>query len=170
MVNFGLLALGVSALQQALYTIGYQGAQISDLIDALRAAGVRCLVDVREAPISRKRDFAKSRLAAHLQDAQIGYRHVRALGNPKAGRDAARAGDVETYRTIFGQHMESLKAREAVQQIAELAATERACLLCLERDPRQCHRSIVADHITALNGQETKHLFADTASDQGKLF
>lgn len=157
-------------MQPALYTIGYQGAQIADLMNALKAAGVQCLVDVREAPISRKRDFAKSRLAAHLQDAQIGYRHVRALGNPKAGRDAARAGDVETYRTIFSRHMESPPARAAVQEIGQLAVAERTCLLCLERDPRQCHRSIVADHITALNGQETMHLFADAASDQGRLF
>lgn len=156
-------------MQRALYTIGYQGAQIGDLINALRAAGIQCLVDVREAPISRKRDFAKSRLAAHLQDARIGYRHVRALGNPKTGRDAARAGDVESYRAIFSRHMESPPARAAVQEMAQLAAAERSCLLCLERDPRHCHRSIVADRITALNGQQTKHLFADTASDQQEL-
>ena len=153
----------------ALYTIGYQGAQIGDLIVALKAAGVQCLVDVREAPISRKRDFAKSRLAAHLQEAQISYRHVRALGNPKAGREAARAGDVETYRTIFTQHMVSPPARAAVQEVGQLAVTEPTCLLCLERDPRRCHRSIVADRIAALNGQKIEHLFADTASEQGKL-
>ena len=51
-------ALGDTALQRTLYTIGYQGAQIGDLINALKAAGVERLVDVREAPISRRRDFA----------------------------------------------------------------------------------------------------------------
>lgn len=162
--------MGHTPLQPSLYTIGYQGAQIGGLIDTLTGAGILCLVDVREAPISRKPDFAKSRLAAHLQDARIGYRHVKTLGNPKAGRDAARAGDVENYRMIFHQHMESPLAREAVKEIAKLAVAERACLLCLERDPRHCHRSIVADHITALSGQEIKHLFAEPVSNQGKLF
>ena len=161
--------MGNAPLQPALYTIGYQGAQIGSLLDALTGAGVQWLVDVREAPISRKADFAKSRLAAHLQGAQIGYRHIKALGNPKAGRDAARAGEVETYRTIFFRHMESQLAREAVREVARLAIAKRACLLCLERDPRHCHRSIVADRIVAISGQEIEHLFAEPIPGQGRL-
>ena len=162
--------MGDAALQSALYTIGYQGAQIGRLIDALKGADIQWLIDVREAPISRKPDFAKTRLAAHLLDAQISYRHVKDLGNPKAGREAARAGEIETYRVIFSRHMESPQARKAVQDIARLAMAEPVCLLCLERDPRHCHRSIVADQIAAVSGQVIKHLFAEPVSNQGKLF
>ena len=155
--------------EAVLYTIGYQGADIDGFIGTLLRARVQWLVDVREAPVSRKADFAKSRLAAHLESAGIGYRHVRALGNPKQGREAARAGELETYRRIFLGHMDGEPAREAVRHVAQLAASERACLLCLERDPRQCHRSIVGDRIAAITGQRIEHLFAETNPAQGKL-
>jgi len=69
-----------------LFTIGYQGSTPSDLIDRLLGAGVERVVDVRELPLSRRRGFSKSPLAAALTSAGIRYEHVRALGNPKPNR------------------------------------------------------------------------------------
>jgi D-serine deaminase-like pyridoxal phosphate-dependent protein len=54
-----------------------------------------------QAPVSRKKGFSKTRLAAHLTEAGIGYRHLRGRGTPQRGRDAARAGDVESFERIF---------------------------------------------------------------------
>ena len=78
-------------------TIGYEGAAIEAFVDTLGAAGVRTLIDVRDAPWSRRPEYAKRALAEALAAGGIDYRHLKGLGNPKPGRDAARAGDIETF-------------------------------------------------------------------------
>jgi uncharacterized protein (DUF488 family) len=74
-------------------TIGYEGANMPGFVTALREAGVTLVLDIRAQPISRKKGFSKHQLPAHLQEAGIAYRHLRGLGTPKAGREAARGGD-----------------------------------------------------------------------------
>ncbi len=74
-----------------LFTIGYEGSRLADVVAALSDAGVTTLLDVREAPWSRRPEFTKRALGAAMAAAGIGYRHMKALGTPKAGRDAARA-------------------------------------------------------------------------------
>jgi len=76
-------------------TIGYERATPSTLVAALRAAGVQTLVDVRALANSRKPGFAKGALSAALQEAGIGYLHLRALGTPAEGRAAVRAGHMQ---------------------------------------------------------------------------
>ena len=73
-----------------LYTIGYQGQTISSFTDTLLAHGVAQIIDVRQLPFSRKPDFSKKRLTAHLAASGIGYTHLAALGTPKPCRVAPR--------------------------------------------------------------------------------
>lgn len=157
-------------MQDVLYTIGHEGAQIEPFIATLREAGVKLLIDVREAPISRKRDFAKTRLAHHLESAGIAYRHLKALGTPKPGREAAKAGDRKSFARIFAKHIESEAAQDAVQEAADLASAEPACLLCLERDSAVCHRSVVAERIAQRTGLSVAHLLVPDVPAQGALF
>ena len=145
--------------KSALFTIGYEKADIATFIATLRTAGVELLVDVRAVPRSRKHDFSKSRLTAHLDKGGIDYLHEAALGNPKAGRDAARAGDYASYVRIFEDQMATVDAREAITRVAEITNRRTVCLLCLERDPRSCHRAIVAKHIAARSNQQIDDLF-----------
>ena len=56
----------------AIYTIGYEGASVPDFIAALRWAGIALVLDIRAAPVSRKKGFSKSPLAQHLAEAGIG--------------------------------------------------------------------------------------------------
>ena len=63
-----------------------------ELIAALQAAGVEQVIDVRAVPLSRKPGFSKNVLAAGLKEAGIDYVHLKALGTPPAGREAARKG------------------------------------------------------------------------------
>ena len=145
----------------ALYTIGYEQTDISSFIAKLRAAGIDILVDVRAIPRSRKQDFSKSRFSSHLQTHGIDYLHEAALGNPKAGRDAARAGDLSSYETIFRGQLANAEARRAIERITEIARLRKTCLLCLERDPQSCHRSIVAKKIVEQTSQRIVDLFVD---------
>ncbi|MEQ8387875.1 MAG: DUF488 domain-containing protein [Alphaproteobacteria bacterium] len=142
-----------------LYTIGYEGAVMDDLIATLRRAGVADLIDVRTNPYSRRPEFIGQRLAASLSEAGIEYRWERALGNPEAGRGAARAGAPEKFLEIFDAHMATPAGRAALDRVAALATARPAALMCLERDPAQCHRRLVARHVTARTGQAIEPLF-----------
>ncbi len=137
-----------------ILTIGYERATPASLLAALRGAGVRTLVDVRALANSRKPGFAKGALSAALEEAGIGYLHLRALGTPAEGRQAVRSGRPEVMRRIFAAHLAGTEAQAALANLSDLARRQRVCLLCLEDDPRQCHRTLVAEAV----GLPTTHL------------
>jgi uncharacterized protein (DUF488 family) len=132
-----------------LATIGYQSATLPGLIDRLKQAGVAVVIDVRAVAASRRPGFSKTMLAASLAEAGIDYAHLRALGTPKAGRDAARAGRTDEMRAIFAAHMAEPAALAALGEAIDIAARRPAALLCFEDRPCDCHRAIVADDIRA---------------------
>jgi uncharacterized protein (DUF488 family) len=127
-----------------LFTIGYENHRSPDtLIDALRDAGVRRLVDVRELPLSRRRGFSKTLLASALEDADIEYVHVRALGNPKAYRDLYKAGRVAEGERHYRKHLHN----GSYPALVELGETldDATCLLCFEASHETCHRSVIVE-------------------------
>ncbi len=128
------------------------------LLDLLVANGVGVLLDVRAVPLSRKAGFSKTVLGASLAARGIRYVNDRRLGTPKPGRDAARRGRSDTMRTIFEAHMRSEAAIDGLSDAVKLAGAASMCLLCFEREPHDCHRSIVASMIHARTGQAIRHL------------
>lgn len=144
-----------------LYTIGYEGASVDGLVGALKAAGVAHVLDIRYSPYSKRDEFSTDALAPALSAYGIGYTHIKALGNPPAGREAARLGHVSAYREIMAAHLKSPDGAAGLQQALTLAVAEPVCLLCLERSARHCHRHIVADAITARTGLTLEHLQVD---------
>ncbi len=139
-----------------LFTIGYQQTTQPAVIDALREAGVTHLLDVRAVPQSRKPGFSKSVFGASLEAAGIRYTHLRGLGTPKAGRDAVRHGHPEIMHRIFRAHMAEPAAQADLARAGAFATAAPVCLLCFERDPAQCHRTLVAEFL----GRTPRHLFA----------
>lgn len=125
-------------------TIGYEGATPAGLVAALKQAGVVTLVDVRAIANSRRPGFAKRALSAAMAEAGIGYVHLPALGTPASGRQAARSGKPEVMRRIFGAHLAGTEPQAALAELRDLAARQPVCLLCLEADPKNCHRTLVA--------------------------
>lgn len=142
----------------ALYTIGYQGASLQAFVDTLKSAGVCTLVDVRHQPFSMRPEFRKAALEKSLAEAGIAYRHLKPLGNPPDSRDAAKAGDQARYRDLFQAHLGLPPARAAMDEVVALCGQGAAALMCLERKPEDCHRSMVADRIAALSGLAVAHL------------
>lgn len=130
-----------------LATIGYETDTQDGLIKRLKAADVELVVDVRAVASSRKAGFSKTLLSNSLNAEGVDYLHLRALGTPKPGREAARAGRVDEMRRIFDDHLEGPEAQLALAQATELAERKRIALLCYEDDPNCCHRRIVADRI-----------------------
>lgn len=133
---------------RTLATIGYETATFRSFLDALRGAGVELVVDVRAAARSRRPGFAKTRLAAGLQEAGIGYLHLPGLGTPADGRAAARAGRHARMKEVFREHLQTPGARADLDALIALLQSDRAvCILCLEAEPEHCHRSLVADAV-----------------------
>lgn len=130
-----------------LATIGYESAPQAKVIDALKAADIQVLIDVRAVAASRRAGFSKGLLSSSLNDAGIAYVHLRELGTPKEGRIAARKGRIAEMRRIFEAHMAEPAAQLQLAQAIEIARDRKAALLCYEADHRGCHRSIVVEHM-----------------------
>jgi uncharacterized protein (DUF488 family) len=134
-----------------LCTIGYQGTTVPSFLETLHEGQVQLLVDVRAVASSRRPGFAKTRLSANVEEAGIGYLHLRALGTPAAGRAAARSGHHAEMRRIFQEHLATDAAQDQLSDLADIVrGSRRVCLLCFEADPAHCHRTLVAAALSEL--------------------
>lgn len=141
-----------------LYTIGYEKARLEYLIGTLQHCDIEVLVDIRDRAQSRRPGFSKTALSEALSEHGISYLHFRELGDPKPGRDAARAGRYDKFIEIYERVLETSSARAAIQEIATSARTKNVCLLCYERSHRECHRALVADRLEVILGRSSMHL------------
>jgi uncharacterized protein (DUF488 family) len=140
-----------------IYTVGYEGLALEEFLLQLRRARVKTIVDVRDVPLSRKRGFSKTALAAALDRAGIQYLHVRSLGCPKAIRNKYRANrDWGAYTVAFLKHLRMQAT--AVAELADLCESCTAALLCYEADAGFCHRTYVARAAAAISGGSVFHI------------
>jgi uncharacterized protein (DUF488 family) len=126
-----------------IFTIGYEATTVSDFIAALHEAGVERVIDVRALPLSRRPGFSKSPLRAALEEAGIEYVHLKALGTPAEGRSAARAGRHADLERIYAGQLELPEAIAQSAQMLALASEKPSALLCMEREPAHCHRTLL---------------------------
>ncbi len=142
-----------------IFTIGYEASTVPDFIAALKQAGVQRVIDVRALPLSRRPGFSKSALSAALALAGIHYVHLKALGTPADGRAAARAGRHAELERIYAGQLELPEAIAQGAVMLELAAEKPSALLCFERDPAQCHRTLLLDAVAP--AAQVLHLYAE---------
>jgi uncharacterized protein (DUF488 family) len=141
-----------------LFTIGYEGKTQAEFLQELQAARVELLIDVRAVAASRRPGFSKTALANGLRECGIDYLHLRALGTPADGRQAARAGRIAEMRAIYAVQLETPEAGLAMEQALAEAAARPAALLCYERDAPDCHRSMLAGRMVEREGFEVVDL------------
>ena len=141
-----------------IFTIGYEGTTVPELIAALKQAGVERVIDVRALPLSRRPGFSKSGLKAALEDSGIEYLHLKALGTPADGRAAARAGRHKDLERIYAGQLELPEAMAQSAQMLELAREKPSALLCMEREPAHCHRTLLLNAVAS--DAEVTHLYA----------
>lgn len=145
----------------ALYTLGYEGLNVTAFIARLRASAVRTVVDVRELPLSRKKGFSKTALSEALGAADIAYLHMPALGCPKDVRDAYKLdGDWARYTRGFLKHLQQQEA--TLRELATIAGSTTSCLVCFEADYSGCHRTYVGRAAQRAGAPQLKHLTART--------
>lgn len=145
-------------MNNLFFTIGYEGASISDFLSTLSLSGVTHLLDIRDITVSRKAGFSKTVLKQHLEHDGVFYTHLRGLGDPKPGREAARKGDLDAFRKIYTQHLLSIDALADLERAVDIVKSEIVCLLCYERDYKICHRALVAEKISTVTGFGVRHL------------
>lgn len=140
-----------------IFTIGYEGATMGEFLAALKRAGIGRVIDVRALPLSRRPGFSKTALRAALEESEIEYVHLKALGTPPEGRTAARAGRHDDLKRIYAGQLELPEAIMQSAQMLALAREKPSALLCMEREPAHCHRTLLLD---AVGGHaEVVHLY-----------
>ena len=144
-----------------LFTIGYEQTPARAVIDDLEPAGVKLLVDVRAVASSRRPGFSKTQLAAGLDERGISYLHLRGLGTPKDGREAARSGKYDVLQKIYAKHLKTTQAKEELNELSALVEKSGpVCILCYERDHLHCHRRWIAEIIEDRDGVKIENLAA----------
>jgi len=142
-----------------LFTIGYEQTPPKSVLDELENAGVKLLVDVRAVASSRRPGFSKNQLAAGLDERGISYLHLRGLGTPKEGREAARSGKFDLLHKIYARHLKTPQANEELDELSALVKKSGpVCILCYERDHMQCHRQWIAEIIEERDGAKVVNL------------
>src|SRR6476659_239144 len=123
-----------------LFTIGYEQTPAKAVLDELQHAGVKLLVDVRAIASSRRPGFSKNQLAAGLEERGIAYLHLRGLGTPKSGREAARSGKFDLLHRIYSAHLKTAQAREELDELSALVKKSGpVCILCYFREQYGYH-------------------------------
>lgn len=132
-------------------TIGHSSHPLDRFIDLLKRGGVETVVDVRSVPYSgRFPQFGRERLKQSLSAAGIGYAwEGAALGGKPPGD-----GNYETVaaRADFG---------DALDRLIDRARTSTLCLMCAEKEPLDCHRTVLVSRRLAERGAAVEHLQAD---------
>ncbi len=138
----------------AVFSIGYEGLALDELIARLGSHRIDRVIDVRELPLSRRPGFSKTPLGAALAAAGIDYVHLREAGNPYR-----RDKDHIERRALLARYRAHLNAaRATVRRVADVARDHRAALLCYEADVASCHRSILGPRVARSLGVSITNL------------
>jgi uncharacterized protein (DUF488 family) len=157
---------------RTLLTIGVYGWTLDTFLEALRHAGARQVIDVRQRRGVRGSEYAwanAARLETALAEAGIEYRHRKELAPTTELRELQyreddRVGVGKRSRVelapeyVRRYEREILGQADLVPLLADLPADGAAALLCVERDPEACHRSLIADRLAAEQGVAVTHL------------
>ena len=148
-----------------LFTLGHSTRALEEFGVILRAHGVRRIVDVRSIPRSRHNpQFNRDTLSRFLRNRRISYRHMKSLGGLRRARpdSLANAGWRNASFRGFADYMQTPQFGRALDQLIRLAAERPTAILCAESVPWRCHRSLIADALTA-RGIHVDHIMAGGA-------
>ncbi len=142
----------------AVYTAGYEGKSVDAFFDPLLKEGIRCIVDVRADPVSRRYGFSKRQFSETGEKLGLGYVHMPDLGVPKELRK--NLTDDASYQHLLDKYEHEIlpEQEDALERLAELVKTTPSVLVCVEKDVRRCHRSRLAETVSRRTGLDVRHL------------
>jgi uncharacterized protein (DUF488 family) len=147
-----------------ILTVGHSTHPIEEFLDILQAHGVEQIADVRTIPKSRRNpQYGSDQLAAALKDRGIGYVHLPGLGGLRHPRKDSinTAWHNDSFRG-YADYMQTPEFDRNLAGLIELGSHRRTAVMCAEAVPWRCHRSLIADALTA-RGVAAEHIMSRTS-------
>jgi uncharacterized protein (DUF488 family) len=150
-----------------IWTIGHSTRTAEKFSEILLAHEIKVLVDVRSFPGSRRLpQFNKAELAESLSSMGIEYRHEPRLGGRRKPRaDSHNTAWKNASFRAYADHMESEEFQRGVEELLEIAASERTTVMCAEAVWWRCHRSLIADYLKA-EGHTVLHITDQSRTEE----
>lgn len=141
----------------ALFTIGHSNHTLADFLALLRQHMVGAVADVRSAPYSRfNPHFNREALQRDLEGAGMGYVY---LGQELGGRSE----DPECYREgriCYEAVAKTPRFHAGIGKLDDASAHHSVALMCSEKEPLHCHRTLLVAQALAVKGREVAHIHA----------
>ncbi len=137
--------------KSAIFTVGHSTLPIERFIALLQTFGIECLVDIRTVRGSRHNpQFNEKSLAASLETAHIDYVPLQGLGGlRRARKDSPNSGWRNAGFRGYADYMQTAEFQDALDTLMQMSRKKRVAIMCAEAVPWRCHRSLVADALTA---------------------
>ncbi len=148
-----------------IFTVGHSTRTLDELVEILRTHGVERLVDVRTIPRSRHNpQFNRETLGKALHNRHLSYRHMKTLGGLRHARpDSTNTGWRNASFRGFADYMQTPAFGEALEKLLKLAEQKPTAIMCAEAVPWRCHRSLIADALTA-RGYKVRDIMSVTSA------
>lgn len=149
-----------------VYTIGHSTRPLTEFVSLLQSHGVQHLIDVRTVPRSRMNpQFNRDTLPEALAAAGIEYEHRPQLGGLRhPHKDSTNLGWRNRSFRGYADYMETAEFATSLDWLIERAGAQQVAIMCAEAVPWRCHRSLIADALTA-RGQRVEHIMAQSRRD-----
>ena len=151
-------------------TIGHSNRSLEELLEMLKAHEVDLVVDVRTIPRSKHNpQFNREAMPEPLARAGIEYLHMPGLGGLRhARKDSGNTGWKNLSFRGYADYMQTAEFERNLEELLRLAESRRAAVMCAEAVPWRCHRSLIADALTA-RGLSVRHIMSATRADPHRL-
>ena len=123
-----------SAETLTVWTIGHSNRSKETFLELLREHSIQILVDVRSFPTSKIAHFKREEMEQWLSESYVEYIWLgKELGGYRSGGNQ--------------RHTRTKLFKEGIKKLFEIAAKERTCIVCMEPNPRYCHRRFISAHL-----------------------
>ncbi len=141
-----------------VYTVGHSNHPIEKILSLLTGNGITAIADVRSRPFSRRHpQFNKDRLAAMLAERGIAYLFLgKELG--------ARSDDPSHYeggKVQYSRLAATALFKSGIERVLAAAKEHRLALMCAEKEPLDCHRTLLVARALEVTGASILHILSD---------
>ncbi len=153
-----------------IFTIGHSTRSFEKFVEILKGQGIEKLVDIRTIPRSRRNpQFNQDLLSETLPDEGIEYLHMKSLGGLRhAQKDSINdAWENPSFRG-YADYMQTPEFETAIEELIGAAINRKTAIMCAEGNLYRCHRSLVADSLTA-RGIEVRHISSAKSASLHRL-
>lgn len=141
--------------RRPVFTIGHSTQTFDEFLELLNKNGISAVADVRSSPYSRHApQFNTDNLGQALGAAGITYVFLGEELGARSGDDSCYVGDTVSYQRLS----QTPEFKRGIERVEDGSKKFRLALMCSERDPTECHRTILVSKILTEHGIEVKHI------------